>query len=116
MTKDGGKKYTGWQMGRDVLIEAMRRGQLPLLAFAFSIVLFLWKTPSNYYPTLWEKIFTLKGSIMTGSLILNLTLTFGWYFDAKKLRRRFRDENERIIGERNDLQRKLGAPTKSSER
>jgi len=92
----------------------MRRGQLPLIAFLFIVMLFLWKTPSAYYPTLWEKIFELRGSIMCGSLIFNLMLVLGWFFNAKGLRRRFKDENERIIDERNKLQEKLGAPVKSS--
>jgi hypothetical protein len=104
-----------WQMMRDVLIESMRRGQLPLICFLFIVMLFLWKTPSDYYPTLWGKIFELRGSILCGSLALNLVLVFGWYFNAKGLRRRFKYENERIVSERNELQKKLGAPIKSSD-
>jgi hypothetical protein len=109
-------KFTWAQMFRDVLIESMRRGQLPLLAVIGMILLFLWKTPSDYFPTLWEKIFELKGSIICGSLTLNVVLTVGWYFNAKGLRKRFRDENMRIIEERNALQQKLGVVVKSSDR
>src|ERR1035437_8034488 len=101
-------KFTWAQMLRDVLIESMRRGQLPILAVVGMILLFLWKTPSDYYTTLWEKIFELKGSIICGSLSLNVILVLGWYFNAKGLRKRFKDENMRIIEERNALQLKLG--------
>jgi hypothetical protein len=114
MAKQAKKNFTVWNMIRDVLVESMRRGQLPILAYACVILLFLWKTPSEYYPTLWGKIFELKGSIMSGSLVLNISLTFGWYLNAKSLRKRFKDENVRIIDERNSLQKERGVPIKSS--
>lgn len=103
-------------MGRDVLIESMRRGQLPLLAFASILVLVLWKTPNDYYPQLWERAFELRGSIMCASVMLNVFLTFGWYLNAKSLRRRFKDENARIVAERNALQLRLGIPIMTSEK
>jgi len=110
-----GKQTFGWaHMFRDVLIESMRKGQLPLLAFAAIFGLILWKTPSDYYPTLWQKVFELKGSIMSGSLALNLILTLGWFFNARSLRKKFRDENARLIEERNELQKSSGIPIKSS--
>ncbi len=103
-------------MTRDVLIEAMRRGQLPLLAYATIVVLVIWKTPSAYFPTLWGKLFELRGSIMGGSVTLNIILTFGWYFSNKNLRQRFKDESSRIIDERNALQVQCGALVKSSRK
>jgi hypothetical protein len=113
--KEPGK--IGWaHMLRDVLVESMRRGQLPLLAFAGIIALLIWKTPEGYYPELWAKVFELKGSIMAGSLFLNFVLILGWYFNAKSLRRRFQDETERVIQERNKLQSGLGVPVKSSNK
>jgi|ERR1035438_6958645 hypothetical protein len=108
------RKFSAWQTVRDVLVESMRRGQLPLLSFACVIALILWKTPTDYFPTLWEKVFEIKGSIMSVSVVLNLVLVFGWYFNAKSLRRRFKDENLRLIDERNVLQEKHGVPIKSS--
>ena len=81
-------------------MESMRRGQLPLAIYFFIVMLILWKTPSAYYPTLWEKVFVWRNSIVAGSLMLNIVLAFGWYFYAKRLRRSFKDENERIINER----------------
>jgi hypothetical protein len=103
-------------MMRDVLVESMRRGQLPLVVYFFIIMLGLYKTPSDYYPTLWQKLFEWRNSIVAGSLIINMVLAFGWYFDAKRLRRSFKNENERIIHERNEAQKAKGVPIKSSER
>jgi hypothetical protein len=109
-------KYNIWQFLRDVLVEAMRRGQLPLVVYFFIIILGLYKTPENYFPTLWQKFFELRNSIVAGSLVLNMVLAFGWYFDAKRLRRSFKDENERIIKERNEVQKSIGIPIKSSDK
>lgn len=102
-------------MIRDVLVESMRRGQLPVLAYACIALLFLWRTPESYYPKIWEKIFELKGSIMSGSIVLNVVLVSGWYLSAKSLRQRFKDEHVRIIEERNLLQEQSGVPVKSSK-
>ncbi len=112
-----GKPKIGWaHMLRDVIIESMRKGQLPLLAFAGIAALILYKTPPDYYPSLWQKVFELKGSIMSGSIALNIILTLGWYFHAKGMRRKFRDETARLIVERNDLQKSVGVPIKSSKK
>jgi hypothetical protein len=42
--------------------------------------------------------------------------TMGWYFHAKGMRRKFRDETNRLVAERNDLQKIVGVPIKSSKK
>jgi glucan phosphoethanolaminetransferase (alkaline phosphatase superfamily) len=105
-----------WQALRDVLIESMRKGQLPAMCTALLIALFLYKTPADYYPQLWERFFKSRNLILITSLVLNLLLMFGWYINAKHLRRMFKEETERIINERNDLQSKHGVKVQSSQR
>ena len=53
---------------------------------------------------------------MSGSIALNVILTLGWYFQSKGMRRKFRDETTRLIVERNDLQKIVGVPIKSSKK
>ena len=104
-----------WEAIRDVLIESMRKGQLPPVAVGMVFALFLVKTPSDYYPTIWNKIFELRQTILVSSLVLNLVVCIGWFWNARSLRRTFQAENERIITERNLLQEKLGVSVESSE-
>jgi len=76
--------------------------------------LFLVKTPSDYYPKIWERIFALHGTILVLSLAMNMLLCIGWYFNSRRLRKKFELENQRIIDERNALQKKCGVNVESS--
>ncbi len=105
-----------WEAIRDVLIESMRKGQLPPVAVAMVFALFLFKTPTDYYPKIWERIFGLHGTILSVSLGANVILCAGWYLNSRRLRKAFEIENKRIIEERNLLQKKCGVKVESSEK
>lgn len=97
-------KVTWAQMVRDVLIESMRKGQLPLLSFFFVCVLMIWKTPDTYIEQLWGKIFERERLLLILSIASNALLGTGWFIHARVQRRLFKEETQRLVDERNKLQ------------
>ena len=93
-----------WTAFRDIAVFSMRKGQLPILGIFVLVGLVLYKTPNDYFPTLWAKLFELKGFLLTVSSIGNVALLVGWAVHLRIQRRWFKEESERIINVRNDLQ------------
>lgn len=105
-----------WQAGRDVLVASIRKGQFPLAIILFVVMLFLWKTPGDYYPKIWDHVFSAGGKLTVVSGALNLALVFGWAAHARAQRRIFKEETDRIVMERNKLQEhKIGGVASSKD-
>jgi hypothetical protein len=115
-TKKSGKDVGMWEAIRDVLIFSMRKGQLPALGAMAILALIVYKTPSEYFPTIWAKLFAAKGILLSVSISLNVVMALLWAAHTKRQRRWFQEESVRLIDVRNDLQqRQIGTTLESSE-
>src|SRR5687767_7016706 len=95
-----------WTAIRDIFVFSMRKGQLPVLGVIALVGLVLYKTPPDYFPTLWAKIFELKGLLFIVSVTGNVALLVGWAIHLRVQRRWFKEESDRIVEARNEVQQK----------
>ena len=95
-----------WTAIRDIVVASMRKGQLPILGVIGLLGLVLYKTPSVYFPTLWTTVFGRSGLVCVVSLTANVGLIVGWAVHLRVQRRWFKEETERIVASRNEVQQK----------
>jgi hypothetical protein len=104
-------------MVRDIAVESMKKGQFPLAAVFLILLAVLWKTPSDYFPELWRELFKLQGKMLVVSVAGNVILLMGWFWHARRQRRRFQEEFDRVATERTKLQQsQISTPIQSSRR
>lgn len=102
---------------RDIFVTSINRGQLPVLGMIAVALLMLWKMPADDVSSLASEILhSLQNGELWGYLLFVLTL-IGWYSHAKRMRKMFSAEAERIGTEKSRLQEKLvGHNYKSSNK
>lgn len=97
----------GWaQAIRDMVIASMNKGQLPVLAVAFVLVIAALRMPPEQVSNF---AFSVLRHLVTGHLggwALSGLLTIGWWFHAKSMRELFKSEFDRIGTEKSAAQSK----------
>lgn len=107
-------KFTWAQTFRDIIVEAIRKGQILALAVAVFLIIFILRVPQQSLPQIWQDLKDAAHEHWIFSVVLNLALTMLWFLHARSLRRQFEAEFERLSQERNQLQERLGIKIKSS--
>lgn len=110
-------KVTAWEMFRDIFVTAINKGQFPVVLLGLLFVILAVRLPPQDLKEFASRIIEyLKSGYLLGYLLFIITLT-GWFFHAKRLRRKSYIEQERIGDEKSDLQKKhLPGKVKSSKR
>ncbi len=98
------EKVTIWQMIRDVLIEAMKRGQLLPAGVMLLVLIVAAKYPSNGLPSLLSAIYKVLLDTYLIGYIGFVVLAFLWYTLARKSREAHKREYERLGNEKSRLQ------------
>lgn len=93
-----------WTAFRDIIVESIKKGQALPVMVCLVLLLMIWKTPAEYVPKLWERIFEGQGVYLTTSVLLNILLLLGWGTHARRQRRLAAKEFERMAEERNKMQ------------
>lgn len=103
------------QSVRDIFVTSINRGQLPVLGLIVVTLLMIWKMPGDAVSALAEEVLhSLQNGDLWGYVLFVLTLG-GWYSHAKRMRKMFSNEAERIGTEKSRLQEQLvGRNYKSS--
>ena len=109
------KQFTWAQAVRDIVVEAIRKGQILALAIGGALLLFLWRLPDQSLLVVWQDIRDAANRNWLLSVAVNVMLVGGWFMHSRRLRRTFEVEFERISSERNQLQKQLGVGVRSSE-
>lgn len=109
------QQFTWAQAVRDIVVEAIRKGQILALTVAGAILLFLWRLPDQSLLLVWQDVRDGANRNWILSFVCNLLLVGGWFVHSRRLRRTFEGEFERISAERNQLQKQLGVGVRSSE-
>jgi hypothetical protein len=110
-----GKQTITWaQAFRDVLIEAIRKGQILAIGLAVVIIVFISRIPQADLIQIWNDFSEVENKVWIINVILNVALALLWFVHARYLRKNFADEIERVCQERNRTQQKLGIGVKSS--
>jgi hypothetical protein len=108
-------KVTIWEMFRDIFITAINKGQFPAVLLGLLFIILAIRMPVEdlkfFLITIIEY---LKAGYLLGYGFSIISLT-GWFFHAKRLRRKAYEELERVGIEKSDLQKKqLPGKVKSS--
>lgn len=105
------------QTVRDIFVTSINRGQLPVLGMIAVTLLMIWKMPEDAVSALAEEVLhSLQNGDLWGYVLFVLTLG-GWYSHAKRMRKMFSNEAERIGTEKSRLQEQLvGRNYKSSNK
>ncbi|NKC11628.1 MAG: hypothetical protein GKR94_05315 [Gammaproteobacteria bacterium] len=92
---------------RDVLLQAIARGQLPVLLTGAVMFLMVWRMPEEAVGSLAQDM---ASSLADGSIlgwILFGVMAIGWALQAKSQREMYEHEIARISKERDALQRRI---------
>ena len=110
-------KVTVWEMFRDIFIAAINKGQFLVAILGVLLIIFAVRLPPADLKEFAVRIIEyLKTGYLLGYLLFIITLT-GWFFHAKRLRRKSFEEHDRIGIEKSDLQKRhLPGKVKSSKR
>lgn len=104
-TARGTRNSIGWaQSLRDMVVTAINKGQLPVLAVLLILLMVIFKMPGEDVAKLASDI---VAALIAGELVgylLALTFGFGWFFHSRSLRKTFSNEYERIGTEKSKLQ------------
>jgi hypothetical protein len=111
------QKFTIWQMFRDIFVTAINKGQLPATILGLLLVIFAIRMPiEDLKQFALLVVQQLTSGYLFGYFMFIITL-LGWFFHAKRLRRRSFEEHERIGKEKSELQKTaLPGKVKSSKR
>lgn len=111
-----GDKINIFRMLRDVLIQSMNKGQLPLAGFILLAIIAVLKMPGEDVSALATRVVDL---LLAGRLLgwgLAGVFALGWFIHAKRQRQVIVKEIERLSDERDRWQRKvIGGKVVSSE-
>ncbi|WP_146582072.1 hypothetical protein [Neorhodopirellula pilleata] len=102
-------KVTWAEAFRDITIRSIDRGQLPILAGFFLIIIIAWRLPEA---TLEQLASSLVGRFVeTNALgwVFAVLLGGGWVVHAATMRRVHHNEMKRLAQERTQLQKKLSS-------
>lgn len=89
---------------RDIVIRAMDRGQLPILALCVLAIVMVWRMPSAQVSTLaFEVVRNLEHGAL-GGWALSGAVSLGWYKHAGYMRRIHAQECDRIGTEKSKAQ------------
>lgn len=103
-----------WGMIRDIGVASLNKGQFPLAIVGGIVIVLLIKMPSNTVPDFLQAVVDgFKTLHLVGWALVPL-LTGGWFWNAKRLRKKYSDEMERVSGEKKKLQQKLSRKKLSS--
>jgi hypothetical protein len=89
-----------WQTIGAVLIASMNKGLFVPACLFFLVLVMLLKTPSEYFPTLWNAL----ADYHQWGYIVALVAVCGWGMNVRYLRRIHHNEVARISGEKKQLQ------------
>lgn len=89
---------------RDIVIRAMDRGQLPILALCFLAIVIVWRMPSDQVSTLAFQIIGDLEHWSLGGWALSCGMGIAWYKHAGYLRRLHAQECDRIGTEKSKAQ------------
>lgn len=102
-----------WRAVSTVLVAAMNKGLFVPACFFFLVLVMLLKTPSEYFPTLWNAL----GDYKEWGYILAILALTGWGMNVRYLRRIHHNEMIRVTSEKKKLQEEReGHPLLSSDR
>lgn len=104
-------RVTWAQSVRDVLIAAMNRGQLPLLAVAAIFFAMVWRMPPEDVSALATRIVDALIDANLGGWVLSVVLVAGWFVHARYMRQQYSAEYDRIGAEKAELQAKKAGST-----
>jgi hypothetical protein len=108
-------KITWAQAFRDIVVEALRRGQIVALGIAIFLIIYVARLPSNQLYQVWDDFRRIEEREWTVNLILNVALALLWFVHARRMRQGYEKELARVAEERNRLQEKLGIKVKTSK-
>jgi hypothetical protein len=116
-TNKNHRQVTWAEATRDVLVNSMTKGQLPLLGVIGVVLLMLWKTPTTYFPQLWEKVLSGLVSWWLWGYIVAIVELLVLIFGARLFRSVVAKELRRVGQEKTKLQNIAGGTRyESSER
>ena len=102
-----GDKINLNRMIRDVLMQAISKGQLPLALFGIWIIIVLLRLPASDLSKLVSQVLDLVvRGYLVGDVLAALFLA-GWFIHVRAQRRLFTREMQRVSEERNEWQKKL---------
>ena len=111
-----GDKINLFRMLRDVLIQSMSKGQLPVAGMILLLIVVILKMPGEDVSQLATEVVRLlvKGWLL--GWVLAGALAIGWFVHTKKQRQLIVKELDRLSDERNEWQRKfINDKVRSSE-
>jgi hypothetical protein len=103
------------QAFRDIVVEAIRKGQLLALAVASILIILVARMPPDKLFEVWQQIFSALHEEWFLSYILNLVLLLLMFYYTRRQRQYYEAEIERIAAERNQTQQNAGVKVKSSK-
>jgi hypothetical protein len=107
-SRDGvGDRINLFRMLRDVLVQSMSKGQLPVAGMILLAIVAVLKMPGEDVGKLATRVVDL---LVAGSLLgwaLAIVFSLGWFVHAKRQRRVIVKEIERLSDERDRWQRKF---------
>lgn len=94
------------QAFRDIIVTAMNRGQLPILAFCAIIFILIYKLDAHQAFKLLNNFITeLKNLYIIGWILWGLTIIM-WFLYSKRIRKDFSTEMKRVGTEKSKAQAK----------
>lgn len=96
-----------WDAIRDIMIASINKGQFPMAMVGLIVIIALIRMPSEAVATLMTQFIEELVSLRIAGWSISVIITFSWYRHAKKLRRVYTKEVDRIAEEKNELQQKL---------
>ena len=92
---------------RDIVIEAMGRGQLPILFFLAILLLLVFKMPEGDVTLLFSDLLEKLSQWGIWGCIIALLVIISWSIHIKYLKRKFHQEYRRISKEKSKLQSEM---------